>query len=89
MIHFGLHGSEKLRVAPAIELTDEQAVELRTLTRYRCTSVRLSQRAQTVLLAAQGLQNKDIGEQLRVGRVQVARWRALAQTPAGVRAAWH
>ena len=28
-----------------------------------------------VLLAAQGLQNKDIAEQLGVGRVQVARWR--------------
>jgi uncharacterized protein YjcR len=28
-----------------------------------------------VLLAAQGLQNKDIAEQLGVGRVQVSRWR--------------
>jgi transposase len=35
----------------------------------------LAQRAQIVLLAAQGLQNKDIAEQLGVGRVQVARWR--------------
>ena len=39
------------------------------------TSVRLSQRARIVLLAAQGLQNKEIAEQLGVGRVQVARWR--------------
>jgi transposase len=37
--------------------------------------VRLAQRAQIVLLRAQGLQNKDITEPLGVGRVQVARWR--------------
>ena len=35
----------------------------------------MTQRAQIVLLAAQGLQNKDIAEQLCIGRVQVARWR--------------
>jgi len=64
-----------LRVAPAIELTDEQEVELTRLARSKRTSVRLVQRAQIVLLAAQGLQNKDIAEQLGVGRVQVARWR--------------
>jgi transposase len=28
-----------------------------------------------VLLAADGVQNKDIAQQLGVGRVQVARWR--------------
>ena len=37
--------------------------------------MRLSQRARIVLLAAQGLQNKDIAQALGVGRVQVARWR--------------
>jgi transposase-like protein len=75
MLYFGLHWSEQLRVAPAIELTDEQEVELTRLARSKRTSVRLAQRAQIVLLAAQGLQNKDIAEQLGVGRVQVARWR--------------
>lgn len=64
-----------MRVAPTIELTDEQQGELRTLARSKRTSVRLAQRAQILLLAAQGLQNKDIAEQLGVGRVQVARWR--------------
>ncbi|WP_213960007.1 helix-turn-helix domain-containing protein, partial [Variovorax sp. dw_954] len=39
------------------------------------TSVRLAQRARIVLLAADGIQNKDIAEQLDIGRVQVARWR--------------
>jgi transposase len=74
-LHFGLHWSEQLRVAPAIELTHEQESELRRLARSKRTSVRLAQRAQIVLLAARGVQNKDIAEQLGVGRVQVARWR--------------
>jgi transposase/DNA-binding CsgD family transcriptional regulator len=64
-----------MRVAPAIVLTDEQESELTRLARSKRTSVRLAQRARIVLLAAQGLQNKDIAEQLGIGRVQVARWR--------------
>ena len=64
-----------MRIAPAIELTDEQASELGRLARSKRTSVRLAQRAHIVLLAAQGLQNTDIAEQLGIGRVQVARWR--------------
>ena len=75
MLYIGLHWSEQLRVAPAIELTDEQEGELTRLARSKRTSVRLVQRAQIVLLAAQGFLNKDIAEQLGVGRVQVARWR--------------
>ena len=75
MFYFDFHWSEQLRVAPRIELTHEQAAELTRLARGKRTSVRLAQRAQIVLLAAQGLQNKDIGEQLGIGRVQVARWR--------------
>ncbi len=72
---FGLHWREELRVAPGIELTDEQHSELARLARSKRTSVRLAQRAHIVLLAAQGLQNKEIAKQLGIGRVQVARWR--------------
>ncbi len=43
--------------------------------RSKLTSVRLTQRAHIVLLAADGLQNKEIAERLAVGRVQVSRWR--------------
>jgi transposase len=43
--------------------------------RSKLTSVRLTQRAHIVLLAAEGLQNKDIAERLAIGRVQVSRWR--------------
>jgi transposase len=75
MLYFGLHWSEQVRVAPAIELTDEQKGELTRLARSKRTSVRLAQRAKIVLLAAQGLQNKDIAQQLGIGRVQVALWR--------------
>ena len=64
-----------MRVAPVISLTDEQQRELSRLARSKRTSVRLAQRAQIVLLAAQGLQNTDIAERLSLGRVQVARWR--------------
>jgi len=64
-----------VRVAPVVVLSQEQEAELTRLVRSQLTSVRLSQRARIVLLAAQGLQNKDIAEQLDVGRMQVARWR--------------
>jgi len=64
-----------VRVATEIVLTDEERGELTRLVRSKLTSVRLVQRARIVLLAADGKQNKDIAEQLGVGRVQVSRWR--------------
>lgn len=73
--HFGSNWSEQLRVAPVIELTNEQERELKKLARSKTVSVRLAQRAVIVLLAAQGMQNKDIADALCVGRVQVGRWR--------------
>lgn len=64
-----------VRVAPEIVLSDEERAELVRLVRSKLTSVRLAQRAGMVLLAADGLQNLQIAEQLGVGRIQVARWR--------------
>ena len=75
MLDFRLDWIEPMRVAPAMVLTDEQRSALTRLARSRRCSVRLAQRARIVLLAAQGLQNKAIAEQLGIGRVQVARWR--------------
>src|ERR1700712_528182 len=75
MLNSDLHWRSQLRVAPAIDLTEEQEGKLTRLARSKRTSVRLAERAQIVLLAARGLQNKDIAAQLGVGRVQVARWR--------------
>jgi len=48
---------------------------LTKLVRSTLSSVRLVQRARIVLLAADGIQNKDIAQQLGVGRVLVSRWR--------------
>lgn len=64
-----------MRVATEIILTNEERAELTKLERSRLSSVRLVQRARIVLLAADGMQNKDIAQQLGVGRVQVSRWR--------------
>jgi transposase len=64
-----------MRVATGIVLSAEQQEDLMRLVRSKRTSVRLALRARIVLLAAQGLQNKDIAAELDVGRVQVSRWR--------------
>ena len=58
-----------------IQKTDEQHSELTRLSHSARTSVRLAQRKGIVLLAAPGLVNNEIAQQLGVGRVQVARWR--------------
>ncbi|MDD2919637.1 helix-turn-helix domain-containing protein [Rhodoferax sp.] len=52
-----------------------QKFELTRLASSKFDSNRMALRAQIVLLAAQGLQSEDIGEQLGFGRVQVTRWR--------------
>jgi transposase len=75
MVYIGQVWRYQMRVAPAIVLTNEERAELTKLVRSSLTSVRLSQRARIVLLAAQGMQSKDIAQQLGVGRVQVFRWR--------------
>ena len=75
MLYYRAMWRTRVRVAPEIVLTDEERAELAKLVRSKLTSVRLMQRARIVLLAADGLQNKDIAEQLGVGRVQVSRWR--------------
>ena len=64
-----------MRVAPEIVLTSEEHIELTKLVRSKLSSVRLAQHARILLLAAEGMQNKAIAQQLGVGRVQVARWR--------------
>ena len=64
-----------MRVAPEIVLTEDEHMELTKLSQSRLTSVRLAQRAHIVLLAAAGMENREIAEQLGIGRIQVARWR--------------
>jgi len=64
-----------LRVAPKVTLTSEEQSALARIVASRLSGVRLPQRAQMVLLAADGLQNKEIADRLGVDRMQVARWR--------------
>jgi hypothetical protein len=64
-----------MRVASAIELDDAQRAALVKQARSNTTEVRLARRASSVLLAADGLDNRQIGERIGVGRIQVGRWR--------------
>jgi transposase len=64
-----------MRVAKPIELNDDTERELRSLTKGRRVEVRLQQRALVNLLAAEGMQNKDIAAQADLDRRQVALWR--------------
>ena len=61
--------------AVAIELSDAERAELESLTRRRRTAQGLARRAQIVLSAAQGLQNKQIAASLGTDPMTVSKWR--------------
>ena len=65
-----------MRVAVAIELTDEERARLDSYARGRSTPARLVLRAKIVLKAAAGLQNKDIAKQLGTLQKTVGLWRS-------------
>lgn len=65
-----------MRVAPEIKLSTAEERQLKRLANSNTASVREARRSQIVLLAARGLDNHEIAEQVGVGRVQVGRWRA-------------
>lgn len=64
-----------MRVAPAVRLSDEERQQLEQYARGRSTPARLVQRAQIVLLAAEGRQNRDIAAALGTDRLTAGRWR--------------
>ena len=64
-----------MRKAVAIELTSEEASTLQTIAQSGRSQVRDAQRALIVLMAAEGLQNREIAEHLSVSEPKVARWR--------------
>ncbi len=64
-----------MQKAAPIEWDDAQREQLVKLAHSNTTGVRLARRAGIVLLAADGLDNHQIGELLGGGRVQVGRWR--------------
>jgi len=64
-----------MRVATAIHLTSEQRQQLQTAARSRSLPLRVVERAQIVLLAADGLRNDQIAGRLSTSRFKVSRWR--------------
>ena len=63
-------------VAVAIELSDEERVQLEAWTRRRTSAQALAQRSRIVLSAAEGLTNTEIAERLGVNRAMAAKWRS-------------
>lgn len=64
-----------MRRATPIVLTESQREPLERLRRGRRVSVRLAERAAIVLHAANGLENRQIGEVLGISRQRAGRWR--------------
>jgi transposase len=64
-----------MRVADPIALSPEEKKMLTEISRSQKTSVRLAQRAKIILLAAEGMQNIEIGGELGISRFKVSRWR--------------
>src|SRR5258708_13598614 len=75
-----------MRVAPRIELTEEEMATLLGWRNGRKSPVRLAERARIVLLAAEGRQDLDIAETLLITPKKAARWRRrfLAKGLAGL-----
>jgi len=64
-----------MREAMAIVVSDEQRVTLESMVRSQTIDVRAARRARIVLLAGEGLGDRDIARRLDIGRIQAARWR--------------
>jgi len=65
-----------MRVAPSIHVSSEDRAELQSLVRRRTTPVRVVERCRIVLLAADGLQDKQIAKRMSVAPRMAARWRS-------------
>jgi transposase len=63
-------------VAVAIELSDDERVQLEAWTRRRTSAQALAQRSRIVLLAADGLKNTEVAERVGVSRATAAIWRS-------------
>lgn len=64
-----------MRVAVPIDLTEQERKKLEHYKRSRSTPLRLIERSQIILLAADGQTNEMIAEQLGIGQNKVGRWR--------------
>ena len=68
-------GVTGMRVAAAVEVSPAQRAKLEKLLRRRTLPLRVAERCRIVLLAAEGLENKQIAEQLEVAPRMAALWR--------------
>src|SRR5207249_1681206 len=64
-----------MRIASPIVLSQEERAVVSTWTRGRSLPLRLIQRAQIVVMAAQGIPSRDIAQALEVSRPTVQLWR--------------
>ncbi|MBL8421273.1 MAG: IS630 family transposase [Dechloromonas sp.] len=64
-----------MKTVKAIVVSDEQRAVLESMVRSQTVDVRAARRARIVLLAGEGMGDRDIAHQLGVGRIQAARWR--------------
>jgi transposase len=63
------------RPAPALVLRDGDRVELESWLRSRSVSAGLAKRARTILLAAEGVGNREIAERVSASPTTVIQWR--------------
>src|SRR5664279_2221731 len=64
-----------MRVAPPVELTEEQERALQQWARGRSLPARQVERARVVLLAAAGKQDLEIAAEIGISNQKAARWR--------------
>jgi transposase len=64
-----------MRVAPPVELTEEQRQTLQQWSRGRSLPARQVERARVVLLAAEGKQDLEIAAEIGISNQKAARWR--------------
>jgi transposase len=64
-----------MRTAPRVELSLEQRTALAQLARQRSAPARVVERARIVLLAAEGLENRQIALRMAITPEKAARWR--------------
>ena len=64
-----------MRVAATIELTIKERAKLENIKKARSSSVRARERAAIILLAADGLQNKEIAHRLGQDKMKAGKWR--------------
>jgi transposase len=64
-----------MRVAKPVQLNSDDDRQLRMLSRRKRVEARVQMRARIVLLAADGMSDKDIAQKLDIDRRVAARWR--------------